>query len=215
MKFSNAAYYVWALVKKDKQRPGGNIESAYCTCTAGLLGCCNHVTAMLFRVEAAVSTGATKPSCTSILSKWNVPTGSKTVLVHKPIDEMVFTRSNYTGNNSKADKLKAFNVKYSEFQSYGIEQQQLIKDSGKTRQYLFENLKDFLVPRIMYVFSLPVFIAKAIGSFANLPCKREDCCLAVNSLECQTSILFIKNVIGQVISLQLAVLLISSHYQYH
>ena len=63
----------------------------------------------------------------------------------------------------------------------------------------------------MYVFLLPVFIAKAIGSFANLPCKREDCCLAVNSLECQTSILFIKSVIGQVISLQLAVLLISSH----
>ena len=70
----------------------------------------------------------------------------------------------------------------------------------------------FFVPRIMYVFSLPVFIAKAIGSFANLPCKREDCCLAVNSLECQTSILFIKSVIGQVISLQLAVLLISSHF---
>ena len=69
----------------------------------------------------------------------------------------------------------------------------------------------FFVPRIMYVFSLPVFIAKAIGSFTNLPCKREDCCLAVNSLECQTSILFIKSVIGQVISLQLAVLLISSH----
>ena len=55
------------------------------------------------------------------------------------------------------------------------------------------------------------FIAKAIGSFANLRCKREDCCLAVNSLECQTSISFIKSVIGQVISLQLAVLLISSH----
>ena len=68
----------------------------------------------------------------------------------------------------------------------------------------------FFVPCIMYVFSLPVFIAKAIGSFAHLPCKREDCCLAVNSLECQTSISFIKSVIGQVISLQLAVLLISS-----
>ena len=71
----------------------------------------------------------------------------------------------------------------------------------------------FFVPRIMYVFSLPVFIAKAIGSFANLPCKREDFCLAVNSLECQTSISFIKSVIGQVISLRLAVLLISSHYK--
>ena len=48
---SNTAYYVWAIIEKNGERSGGNIYSAYCTCTSGLLGCCNNVTAMLFRVE--------------------------------------------------------------------------------------------------------------------------------------------------------------------
>ena len=51
---SNTAYHFWAIVEKNGERSGGNIYSAYCTCTSGLLGCCNHVTAMLFGVEAAV-----------------------------------------------------------------------------------------------------------------------------------------------------------------
>ena len=51
---SNTAYHFWAIVEKNGERSGGNIYSAYCTCTSGLLGYCNHVTAMLFGVEAAV-----------------------------------------------------------------------------------------------------------------------------------------------------------------
>jgi len=84
MRFSNAAYYVWAVIEKDSDTPARSIASAYCTCTAGLLGCCNHVIAMLFSPKAAVRTGVTKLYCTSLLSKWNVPKGTKTILEHKP-----------------------------------------------------------------------------------------------------------------------------------
>ena len=35
-----------------------------CSCPAGLLGSCNHIAELLFRVEAAVKSGATRPSCT-------------------------------------------------------------------------------------------------------------------------------------------------------
>ena len=58
-------YNVWAIVQKIS--PRGEIEETYCSCTAGLLGCCNHVIAMFFRIETAVSMGITKPSCTSQL----------------------------------------------------------------------------------------------------------------------------------------------------
>ena len=75
---SNTAYHVWAIIEKDGERPGWKIYSAYLTCTAGILGCCNHVTAMLFRVEATVCSGATKPSSTGMLLCWNVSTGYKT-----------------------------------------------------------------------------------------------------------------------------------------
>lgn len=90
---SSTPYTVWAAIEKCS--PGGKIISAYCSCTAGLLGSCNHVTGMLFRVEAAVSAGVTKPTCTSRLSKWNVPTGTKTVLEMKPIKELTFSKHNY------------------------------------------------------------------------------------------------------------------------
>ena len=68
---SSTAYNVWAAVEKSS--PGGQIVSAYCSCTAGLSGSCNHVAAMLFQVEAAVSTGITKPTCTSKLSCMECP----------------------------------------------------------------------------------------------------------------------------------------------
>ena len=80
---SNTTYHVCAIIEKDGGRPGEKIYFAFCTCTAGLLGCCNHVTAMLFRVKAKVCSGATKPSSTSMLACWNVPTCCKTALVHK------------------------------------------------------------------------------------------------------------------------------------
>ena len=54
--------YVWAIIEKDQiDKPGGKIYSAYCTCTAGLQGGCNHVVAMLFKIESAFATGATNP----------------------------------------------------------------------------------------------------------------------------------------------------------
>ena len=109
MRFSNAAYYVWALVEKDCNTPGGTIASAYCTCTAGLLGCFNHVIALLFRIEATIRAGVTKPSCTSLLSQWNVPKGSETVLVH------IFSRSKYESDNNTALKMKDSNEKYKSF----------------------------------------------------------------------------------------------------
>ena len=78
---SSKPYDVWVLIKKDfKFVVGGVILSAYCTCTAGLLGTCNHVAGLLFRVEAAVLIGVTRPACTSMLTSWNVPSKKKQII---------------------------------------------------------------------------------------------------------------------------------------
>ena len=54
-------YDVWALLQNDKtDQLGGRVINAYCSCTAGLLGCCNQVFGVLFRVEATVMQGLTK-----------------------------------------------------------------------------------------------------------------------------------------------------------
>ena len=70
---SSKPYDVWVIVKKNfKYEVGGAILSAYCTCTAGLLGSFNHVAGLLYRVEAAVLIEVTHPTCTSMLASWNV-----------------------------------------------------------------------------------------------------------------------------------------------
>ena len=74
-------YDVWVLVKKDfKYEVGDAILNAYCTCTAGLLGSCNHVAGLLVRVEASVLIGVTHPTCTSMLPAWNIPSKKKQII---------------------------------------------------------------------------------------------------------------------------------------
>ena len=51
-------YDVWVICRKNKgDFIGGEILAGYCTCTAGLLGSCNHVAGLLFQVEATRLTG--------------------------------------------------------------------------------------------------------------------------------------------------------------
>ncbi|XP_066934311.1 uncharacterized protein [Clytia hemisphaerica] len=79
-RLNNKQYDVWCVVeKKTKTDTGGKIMAGYCTCTAGLLGSCNHVAGLLFRVEAAVLQGITQETCTDIPSDWNRPKTKKQV----------------------------------------------------------------------------------------------------------------------------------------
>ena len=52
---------VWVCVLKSDH----TIKTAHCSCMAGMSATCNHVAALLFRVEAAVRYGLTNPSCTA------------------------------------------------------------------------------------------------------------------------------------------------------
>ena len=85
----------------DSDFPGGTIATAYDTCTVALGGSCNHITAFLFRVESFVVTGKTKPSQTSQLCKWNVPTGTKVDITPMPAQEMMFQNQHYARVNDR------------------------------------------------------------------------------------------------------------------
>ena len=50
---------VWIVCK-----PDGEILCGYCSCTAGYSKCCNHVIAVLYKVEFANEKGLTDPACT-------------------------------------------------------------------------------------------------------------------------------------------------------
>ncbi len=70
-RLSSKPHVAWvALQRSNATSPGGEVVNAYCI---GLHGSCNHIAAMLFRLEAAFRTGVIQVSKTSLPSQWNVP----------------------------------------------------------------------------------------------------------------------------------------------
>ena len=70
---TKASYKVWiALNARDdfKELPCEEVNEAHCTCPVGLLGTCNHVAGVLFRVERAVVYGHVHNARTDHLCEW-------------------------------------------------------------------------------------------------------------------------------------------------
>ena len=58
------------------QESNCSVATAYCTCTAGLSGCCNHITGTLYCLEDYIHQGLQddeRKGCTEHLQKWNQP----------------------------------------------------------------------------------------------------------------------------------------------
>ena len=72
------------------------------TCTAGLLRSWHHVAGLLFRVEAAVLIGVTHPTCTSMLTSWNVPSKKKQVISGR-IKGFLFKSESYNKKSLELD----------------------------------------------------------------------------------------------------------------
>ena len=93
-RISQKPYTVFTIVRKDQSDSiGEEIKSAYCTCTAGLIGS-YHVAGLLFWVEAAVLTGGVYPTCTSRFSEWNIPKGKKQIRLGE-ITSFLFVQDTY------------------------------------------------------------------------------------------------------------------------
>ena len=84
-KVSSAEHTVWVLAEKC-----GDILTAYCSCTAGLSQCCNHVIGVLYKVEYAVTQGLTNPTCTEVKCKLN--DRSTRVIKGCKVRDMVFEK---------------------------------------------------------------------------------------------------------------------------
>ena len=149
---SSKPHDVWALVKKDfKYEVCGAILSACCACTAGLLGSCNHVAGLPFRVEAAVLTGVTHPTCTGILASWNVPSKKKQIIPGR-IKEFLFKSESYTKKSLELDTLDRLKKKVERRTFLTISNSQFshLSDKKKVRSELFEAIAD-IVPKSCFV----------------------------------------------------------------
>ena len=49
----------------------GSVITGLCTCTAGQSKCCNHIAAVLYKLNNANEKGYTNPACTDEICNWN------------------------------------------------------------------------------------------------------------------------------------------------
>ena len=138
---SSKAYAVWVCVTKDFQdSPGGEIHAAYCTCTAGLSGTCNHVAGILFRIDNAVITGMTKPSQTSLPRAYNIPKGLKIDIDPEMASNMIFYTARYT-STTKRDFAKE-KSEYLEFSTTLYDEHLAeLSDKDSLRKKLYDRIK--------------------------------------------------------------------------
>ena len=118
------------------------IKSAYCSCTAGLLGFCNHVVSMFFRIETAVSMGVTKSSGTSQLCQWNIPKNTRNILEIKPISELTFILHHYR-KRENTDSVKVEKQKFIDFSPSYDTQLLELSNEDTVRRNLYNAVKDF------------------------------------------------------------------------
>ncbi|KAH3817459.1 hypothetical protein DPMN_118996 [Dreissena polymorpha] len=139
---NNKAYDAWAVVKKDGANgPGGEIISAYCSCTAGMLGACNHVAGLLFRVEYAVKTGATQTSSTSKLSTWNVPK-KKPDLKPMKVKDVVWTKGKYSKGPTEQSSANYKHEMKKNFTPLNKRQLEIVNNQQDIRKDLYDIIKD-------------------------------------------------------------------------
>ena len=91
------------------------VKAVYCLSVAGLIGTSNHVVAMLFRIEHAVIFNLTKPTSTSKLCTWNVPSGSKVDVAPKRIKDICFGKAQYMKKQNSKNKTTASKRKFLAF----------------------------------------------------------------------------------------------------
>ena len=141
-RISAKPYQVWVVIEKDTAgKPGATITSAYCTCTAGLYGSCNHIAGLLFRVESAVLRGITKPTCTDRLAMRKVPQ-AKTDLSPCPVSKIVFKKDHYRTSLSVDRGRQAANVTgWLSFSPLSTEQEDFVKNEDKVRADLYKLIK--------------------------------------------------------------------------
>lgn len=73
---------VWIIMRSD-----GSVDSAHCTCMAGLDECCSHVAAVLFTLESATK-AKREASVTDSPAYWMFPTGARLDVPYKRLKEM-------------------------------------------------------------------------------------------------------------------------------
>ena len=130
-RLSDTPHKFWFYIEKQTVK----IQSAYCSCMAGMSQTCNHVAAALFRMEAAARTGLTNPSCTEKSCQW-FPNRKKVQPMR--LKDINFSRSDFGKRGKKTRPLVSTPKKI--FNPVSKKKLPTLTDIGKALEDVSSNL---------------------------------------------------------------------------
>ena len=106
-KIRDDPHNVWVCLEDTKKNC--KILTSWCTCTAGTAEVCNHVIALMYKVNFAYKKTCISPACTSVPQGWNK--GTKRDVEPKQIKNLVFRKDKKTKEDSARDDMNNLNLK--------------------------------------------------------------------------------------------------------
>ena len=98
-KIRDDPHKVWVCLEGTKN--DCKILTSWCTCTAGPAEVCNHVIALMYKVNFPYKKAYISPACTSVPQGWN--RGTKKDVEPKQIKNLVFRKDRKTQEDSAGD----------------------------------------------------------------------------------------------------------------
>ncbi|XP_071177650.1 uncharacterized protein [Mytilus edulis] len=156
----NKPHDVWLAVNNENE-----IEVSWCSCIAGLAQTCNHVIAVLYKIEFATNMGYNDPSCTSVPCGWNTSTKKNdlqwTMQNLKKMNEIVKNKITKTtplvakvlGKTSNIDHVPA--IKYGRAHENTARKVFLALESPKHRNFKVEHCGLFVKADRPYIAASP------------------------------------------------------------
>ena len=106
-KIRDDPHKVWVCLEGTKN--DCKILTSWCTCTAGTAEVCNHVIALMYKVNFAYKKAYISPACTSVPQGWNK--GTKKDVEPNQIKNLVFRKDKKTQEDSARDNRDNLNLK--------------------------------------------------------------------------------------------------------
>ncbi len=98
-KLNDDPHKVWICIERTGK--DSRIVMSWCTCTAGTAEACNHVIALLYKVNYAFNKDFISPACTSIPQGWNK--GTKREVTPTQLRNLTFRKDKKTRKASNRD----------------------------------------------------------------------------------------------------------------
>ena len=138
----------------------GSVITGFCTCTAGQSKCCNHIAAVLYKIEFANEKGIKNPACTDQICIWNSSA--------KKVGPMKVKGMNITEHNRTKKETQTVFLNYKEKEDFDPRPEGMREVDESSKSELLSKIRDVLPKAIINTMFSPPPDKDVPPTFADL-----------------------------------------------